>query len=388
VNRISRYACILAASGAAIVAQETSAPAPPSQDTAQTPPAATPAPPAATPAPSPWTQKGIDFYLLGDVYYTLNFNHPDSGVNGLYNFDTHADQAHLNFAKFSMEHSPGPVGFRVDVGYGNTLDMISATDRAPEGMKYLEQVYIDFKPKSWHGVQLDVGKFVTSAGAEVIESNNNWNYSRSLLFAWAIPYYHLGLRTTIPVTKTFSTGVQLVNGWNNVKDNNSGKSFGIVGNFTWKKASWSNTYYSGPENNDTNKGWRQLYDTVILLNPNDKTGIYINADYGANKYPGPGRAKWYGVAAAARYQLTKRFAIAPRAEIFDDADGFSTGVKQTVKEITMTGEMKVKDYLLGRLEFRRDNSNEPFFDRGAQMAVAHAQTTIQLALIAFFGPKK
>jgi hypothetical protein len=378
----------LAASGAAVLGQDTNAPAPATQEGAQTtPPAPAPATPA-PPAPTPWTQKGVDFYLLGDVYYTLNFNHPDSGVNGLYNFDVHANQAHLNFAKFSMEHSPGPVGFRLDVGYGNTVDMISATDRAPDGMKYIEQAYIDFKPKSWHGVQLDIGKFVTSAGAEVIETNNNWNYSRSLLFAWAIPYYHLGLRATIPVNKTFSTGVQLVNGWNNVKDNNSGKTVGVVGNFTWKKVSWSNTYYTGPENNDTNKGFRQLYDTVILLSPNDKTGIYINADYATNKYPGPGRAKLYGVAVAARYQLTKRLAIAPRAEILDDADGYSTGVKQTIKEITMTGEMKIADYLLGRLEFRRDNSDQPFFDRGAQTAVARAQTTIQVGLIAFFGPKK
>jgi hypothetical protein len=373
------------AAAAVVFGQDTSAPAPATQDTAQTAPAA--AAPAA-PAPSPWTQKGIDFYLLGDGYYTLNFNHPESGANGLYNFDVHANQVHLNMAKFSMEHSPGPVGFRIDVGYGNAFDLVSANDRAPDGMKYLEQVYIDFKPKSWHGVQLDVGKFVTSAGAEVIETNSNWNYSRSILFAWAIPYYHLGLRATIPVTKTFSTGVQLVNGWNNVKDNNSGKSVGLVGNFAWKKASWSNTYYTGPENNDTNKGYRQLYDTVLLLTPNDKTGIYINADYGTNKYPGPGRANWYGVAGAARYQISKRFAIAPRAEIFNDANGYSTGVKQTVKEITMTGEMKMTDYLLGRLEFRRDNSNQPFFDRGAQAALAKTQTTIQIGMIAFFGPKK
>src|ERR1035438_296348 len=40
---------------------------------------------------------------------------------------------------------------------------------------------------------------MTSAGAEVIETNQNWNYSRSLLFAWAIPYYHFGLRASIPI---------------------------------------------------------------------------------------------------------------------------------------------------------------------------------------------
>jgi len=42
------------------------------------------------------------------------------------------------------------------------------------------------------------------AGAEVIESNANWNYSRSLLFSWAIPYYHMGFRAT--ETKGHFTG--------------------------------------------------------------------------------------------------------------------------------------------------------------------------------------
>ena len=200
----------------------------------------TPAP-AAAPAPSAWTKAGMDFYVLGDVYGDINFNHPASGYNQLYNFNVNANQVHLNMAKFSVEKSSGIVGFRFDVGGGRAFDVIGGTDKAPDGFKYIEQAYISFKPPKAHGLQIDFGKFVTSAGAEVVETNSNWNYSRSLLFAWAIPYYHFGLRTTIPVTKTFTTGVQVVNGWNNLDDNNSGKTVGIIGNFSWKKASWSNT---------------------------------------------------------------------------------------------------------------------------------------------------
>ena len=33
-----------------------------------------------------------------------------------------------------------------------------------------------------------------TAGAEVIENKDNLNYSRGLLFALAIPYYHMGAR--------------------------------------------------------------------------------------------------------------------------------------------------------------------------------------------------
>ena len=42
---------------------------------------------------------------------------------------------------------------------------------------------------------LDFGKFTTTAGAEVIEANKNWLYSRSFLFN-VIPFVHTGVRAT------------------------------------------------------------------------------------------------------------------------------------------------------------------------------------------------
>ncbi len=343
---------------------------------------------AAPTPPSNWTKNGIDIYLLGDVYGDLNFNHPASGYNQLYNFDDKANEAHLNLAKVSFEKASGVLGFRVDAGVGRTLDVISAGDAAPSGFKYLEQMYIEFRPPKAHSLQIDFGKFTTSAGAEVIETNANWNYSRSLLFAWAVPYYHFGARATIPVTKVFTAGVQLVNGWNSLGNNNSFETVGLVGNFTWKKVTWSNDYYTGPQQEGFIRAYRQLYDTTVVFNPNDKASIYVNFDVGSDKQPTVSRAQWTGVAVAARFQATKRFAISPRGEFFNDIDGFSTGTKQLVKEVTLTGEMKIRDGLVSRLEFRHDFSDKPFFDRGADLMVANNQTTLALGLIAFFGPKK
>jgi hypothetical protein len=343
---------------------------------------------AATPPPSAWTKHGIDIYVLGDVYGDINFNHPSNGYNNLYNFDDKANQLHLSFAKVSLEKASGMFGFRVDAGTGRTVDIISGGDDGPSGMKYLEQAFLEFRPKNAHGIQLDFGKFVTSAGAEVIESNSNWNYSRSLLFAWAIPYYHFGVRATIPVNKTFSAGVQLVNGWNSVGDNNSLETVGLVGIVTTKKVVFTNTFYTGPQKEGLVTAYRNLIDSVVVITPNDKSTYYLNFDYGNDKQTGGVRQKWAGVAAAGRFQLTKLFALAPRAEVYTDFDGFNTGVPQTVKEVTVTGEMKLHEGLLARLEYRHDNSDKPYFDRGAGTMVINNQSTVTLGLIAFFGPKK
>jgi hypothetical protein len=365
------------------------------QDVAPAAPVATPpqdstaAAPAAPPAPkSPLTQWGTDFSFLFDGYVDWNYNNPASGFNGLQNFDFRADTAHVNLGKITIDRAPAPIGFHVDVGFGETLDAIHAADRDPNAWKYFQQAYIDLKPKSWHGLEIDAGQFVTSAGAEVIETNQNWNYSRSLLFAWAIPYYHFGLRASMPIGAHFTAGVQLVNGWNNVEPLNGGKTVGLNGAYAWKKVTWTNNYYVGPEKPHTTVGLRNLFDTVIQVNATDKFSYYINGDYGRDKNVGPGASVWAGVAVAARYAIGKKYAIASRLEYFDDRNGFSTGTAQHVEEFTLTGEYKMNGWLMSRLEFRNDWSDQPFFETNKPGGGSKTQPTVLLGLIAYVAPHK
>ena len=58
----------------------------------------------------------------------------------------------------------------------------------------------------------------------MIESQDNWNYSRSVLFGYAIPFYHVGLRATLPVTDKVSLAGYAVNGWNNGTEFNGKKT--------------------------------------------------------------------------------------------------------------------------------------------------------------------
>lgn len=334
-----------------------------------------------------WSVGEISFSGLVDGYYSLNFNHPASQTNQLRNFDVKANQFSLNMAKLTMEHAAEPVGFRVDLGFGKAFDLVHGAEAAPSAFRNIEQAYISYKPVQAKGLQIDFGKHVTMAGAEVIETHSNWNYSRSLLFSWAIPYYHMGLRASMPAGKHFTAGFHLVNGWNNVEDNNSGKTLGFTGAVVTGPVSWYNNYYAGPEKTGVNEGWRHLYDTTLLVT-GSKASAYLNFDYGVDKLAAGGSSNaWYGFAGAARFALTDKIALAPRLEWFKDRDGFSTGTVQTLKEFTLTGEYKWAQGLLSRLEYRRDWSDQPFFDRGGTPGVYKHQDTLLVGFVAFFGPK-
>jgi hypothetical protein len=173
--------------------QAAQAPADPAQKPADTPP-----------PPPPPKYGGWAFSAMADAYVTRNGNGPTQDLNGLQNFNLHSGAPRFSLGKFTVDKSDKVIGIHVDVGVGETMRLIHATDVAAQenkGLRYVEQMYAIIKPPNTHGTEIDFGQFVTSAGAEVIESSSNWNYTRSLLFAWAIPYYHFGFKVATPVTK-------------------------------------------------------------------------------------------------------------------------------------------------------------------------------------------
>jgi|SRR5581483_5815884 len=339
------------------------------------------------PAPPPvWSVGAIDFSGLIDGYYSFNANHPASMFNTLRNFEVKANQFSLNMTKFSMTHSADPVGFTLDLGWGRAWQVFHATDPAGSIVQNIPQAYVSLKPPKWGGFQFDFGKFYTSAGAELTENNLTWTYGRGYLYTNG-PYYHFGARITKPLNDNFAVGFQLVNGWNNVEDNNSGKTIGVTTALTTKKFSWFNNYYSGPEKNGTNKGWRNFYDTVLNLNPTEKANFYVNVDYGRENLAfGNRAATWVAVGAAGHFQITRHTAFTVRYENYDDREGFITGQPQTLNSFTLTGEYKWAQGLLSRLEYRRDWSDKPFYERGFGGLNEH-QDTVTLGFVAFFGPR-
>jgi hypothetical protein len=383
--------CILALVVSAYAADETLKPAdaPEQAPAAQTTSAPTPeaAKADAAPAPSTGTVLPGNIVVSGliDGYYSFNNNHPASGFTTLRNFEVKSNSFALNMAKLTLSRAAEPVGFTLDIGFGKAWEIFHATDPAGiNNVRYIPQAFISLKPKSWGGFQFDFGKFYTSAGAELTENNLTWSYGRGFLYTNG-PYYHFGARMSKPLSEHFTVGLQVVNGWNNVEDNNTGKTIGITTAWTTKKISWFNNYYTGPEKNKTNAGFRNFYDTVLNLNPNDKTAFYVNFDYGkeSEAFGKNNNATWVAIGVAGRYQTTAHTAVSLRYENYDDRQGFITGTAQSLNSFTATGEYKWMQGLISRLEYRRDWSDRAYFERGA--GFGKNQNTLTLGFIAYFG---
>ena len=243
-------------------------PAPAAPTTAAQAPAAPAA--AAPPAPPVWSVGAMAITGFIDGYYSYNYNQPTDSANGqindLYNFNDKTDTVDLSAVKLTLNHDPAPFGAHFDFMYGRTNGLVTAGLQGD----YIEQAFLSLKPPAAKGFEADFGRFVTSAGAEVIEAKDNWNYSRSLLFSWAIPYTNFGLRTSMPVSKVETIGVQVVNGFNTNEKVNGGVMIGLTSAYVKPKYSWDANYYVGPQNFDTQKGYLNLFDTTLLLTPTSK----------------------------------------------------------------------------------------------------------------------
>jgi hypothetical protein len=331
--------------------------------------------PAAPPVSSNWL-----FNAEFDGYGSWNSNRPASGVNALRFFDTQADGFQLNAAALTAEYKGDKFGFHLEGGYGNVFSSLGALDPWRGVNQYIMQAYATYRPIEGNALQIDVGKFYTSVGAEVPDALSDFNYSRSLAFTLGEPDYHLGIRASIPVTKDFTAGVQLLDGVNDVSSRNHGRMLGLTSTLTKKKWAWNQVWITGTERSQNLPAYRNLVNEVLTVTPSASVEGYFELLYGHEGQSAIPSSRWYGAAISMRWHASKKLSFSPRFEYFGDPSGFTSKTPQLLHEFTMTGEYKFHPMVTGRCEFRRDSSDRDFFESGSSR-LSRSQETFLIALL-------
>ncbi len=346
-----------------------------------------------------------------DGYYSFNFNNPTSLGNNLHSFDRFGNQFELGLVQLQIDKVPSEesrTGYRVSLGFGQAMTGLSELDPGetktipPVGglgsnglgfgkigfAQYLMEGYFSYMPAK--NLQVDVGKFVTPVGVELVPAKDNWNYTRGLIYSWTNPYFHYGMRAKYTFNSKAALSGFLVNGWNNIFDSTSGKTYAAQLSLTPSaKFGITQTYMGGPE--VANSVWRHLSDTIITINPTSKLSLIFNAIYWKDKY-GTTADPWvFGNADYLKYTINDKYALAARYEYLDDKYGYATGLVQPlvatigaapkgarVHEVTATFERTIASKIITRWEFRRDLSNVAFFDKGGKFVDRQNTFTIGL----------
>lgn len=354
--------------------------------------------------------KGLEVHGILSATYTYNFNRPRNDKNGLILFNEDDNTAALHLANIQVSHKSAVagIGFLVDADFGETAEGVGRAtrwdDSFPNGSENsnffeLRQAYLTYTMPVGNGVSFKAGKFVTLAGAEVIKAWNNINYniSNSILFGFAIPFTHTGIMASYPINDFLALDLGAVNGWDNVEDNNDGKSF--HGGLTIKPHEMVSLYITGTygaEQDDRGDAKRSLVTGLLTVKPMDRLTFIVDYNWGheTDVCPRGGgdcldgtlpnsafkkSADWHGAAGYAIFNLTDQLTLAVRGEWFSDEDGIRTGAGrrgQDVWEVTPTIAYTIADGLVARIEYRHDESDRRAFQSHCRTCFLSGQEVV------------
>jgi len=361
-----------------------------------------------------------------DGYYAYNFNHPVGRVNALRSYDVLSNELSLNQANVILDR-PADLsagrrwGGRLDLQFGQATDTLQGNplnEPRPEIYRNVFQAYGTYVAPIGKGLTIDFGKWGSSIGIEGNYSKDQVNYSRALWFDF-LPFYHMGLRISYPVSDRLSLNYWVVNGTNQVEATNGFKDELFGFNFKPRKnVTWTMNYYLGQEHPDrvavaatspipvqpglsfaairpAPNGRTHIFDSYVTWQATPKLSVSLEGDYFIQRLwkdqaPGESAAPSHvaGGAAYLRYQLTPRIALGTRAEYLSDRGGLFSGVTQALKENTVTLDYAMGDGFLMRYEWRRDYSNQLSFLSDVQGVLKKEQSTATVGLIWWWGRKE
>jgi hypothetical protein len=361
-----------------------------------------------------------------DGYYAYNFNNPIGRVNLLRAYDVLSNEFSLNQASVVVDHPPDAVagrrwGGRLDLQFGQATDTLQgnpANEPRPQIYRNIFQAYGTYIIPVGKSITVDFGKWGSSLGIEGNYSKDQINYSRAYWFDF-LPFYHMGVRVSAPISDRLTLNYWVVNGTNQVEATNGFKDelFGFVAKPS-KNVVWTMNYYLGQEHPDRTlvpptspipvqpglsfatirpapNGRTHIFDSYVTWQATPKLSFALEGDYfiqrlWRNEAPGQSSAPSHvaGGAAYVRYQFTPRIALGSRAEYLSDRGGLFSGLTQALKENTVTFDYSLADGFLMRYEWRRDFSNKPSFLTDFQNVLSKDQTTATVGLIWWWGRKE
>ncbi len=296
----------------------------------------------------------------------------------------------VNLMALDISYAPQPIGATLGIRFGTGMPRwIGTASGLPTGMQVLQQAFVSWRPISQF--QIDFGEFTTNYGAEVAETWQNVTYTLGSLFQLVQPFYHAGFRAVWQPADWISITALAVNGYNNIVDNNDGKTGGLQVTLNFAPVLVTFGYLTGPEqaavaalpgmpDPRVDGRLRHLLDAVVTLDL-APVRLVFNADYRTEDMGGtwstlfnpnplipdhvsaPGSPQYqtlWGVSLGGNYRILPEFGIGARVEYVGQPD-IDVRFGRDLVTGTFTIDILPVEHLVIRLDNRIDWLSGPIF---------------------------
>ncbi len=333
------------------------------------------------------TASPLTYYGFVDSYYGYDFDHTSTNErpNFLYSHNRQ-NEFTVNNAILGAHYDNGQVRGTLALHAGSYVSANYANEDPV--FRHIYEAYAGFRPfkKAW----LDLGIFSSHIGFESAISKDNWTLTRSVMTE-NLPYYENGARLTYELAPKLTLTGLVLNGWQNIRENNQAKALGTQ--IQWKPTDKllinSSTFYGNEQPTDSLTRRRYYHDFYVTYLATTRLQLAATFDVGKQQSAGHhGYDTWHAGAAFVKYKLANKLSTTARGEYYYAERGVIINSIAPVAgdaDFRVTGGSLNIDYLptanvAFRVEGRYLRSKNAVFQHDAGASRNYGNVTTSVAL--------
>ncbi|AIZ64036.1 hypothetical protein PK28_10625 [Hymenobacter sp. DG25B] len=344
---------------------------------------------AQTPPTDSTAVSPVTVYGFLDAYYGFDFPTKRQQRPAFLYSHNRANEFALNNGLLGIRYQQGSIRGALALQAGTYVEANYAAE--PEPLRHVYEAYAGFQPTQ--NIWLDMGIFSSHIGFESAISKDNWTLTRSVM-AENSPYYEAGVRLTYTPTPRLTLTGLVLNGWQNLRDNNRGKALGTQ--LQWKLTDRlllnSSTFYGNEQPQDSARRRRFFHDFYVTYETSKRLQLALVFDVGLQEAPNRVADTWHTGAALARFQLSAQWQATARAEYYHSRHGvviqssrpLAASPLFQVAAASLTTGYAPTPQLLVRLEGRVWRGKAALFDPTAMGAATHTYGSLTSSMALSF----
>jgi hypothetical protein len=317
-----------------------------------------------------------------DLYYAYDFNRPKDKDRDYTTQPARNDEFNVNLALLGLTHKVNRLTARLSFQAGTYVQSNYAAEPT-EGntsggllSRHIQDAYVRYQLQD--KTALLVGIMPSHIGYEGVLSIDNYTYTRSLASDYT-PYYQSGAALLHQWSETVAVEGYVLNGWQNISEDDSNKALGSALRFSFEKWSLNYTTYFGKYLGYS----RQFHDFNVEYRANSKLKLKALYDVGIQDRTVGADATFSTFNIQASYEPKERHKVSLRLETYRD-DKQANITTHTDQAFNVYGGSLGHDYLLEegytlRSEYRYLKATEDIFKKQAKFTDTNQTLSFSIA---------
>ncbi len=229
--------------------------------------------------------KGLKVGAFVDTYYNQNFNQPKSNERAYTTQAVRNQEFNINLAHADLRLDGEKFRGRLAIQFGNSVNTNYSGEPTKDvssnqfAVRNIQEGFVGVRlsQKVW----LDAGIYFGHIGHESWISQKNNNYTRAYALDY-VPYYSSGARLTYQYSNQLSFQFHVMNGWQNITENNKDKSLGFQTKYAiLPNLTFTANYFAGNEAPTAERKQNRFYQNLITeWKINDRFTFAFSQDIG------------------------------------------------------------------------------------------------------------